>query len=331
MHAPPITCTMQGHCEEILYRRKLLTKFASLLLLVCLFSAGVAFSIEYFDRPVSRPVALSASVVEALQAQSAFSTVSLIAQGAIVANIDSGAVLYERNADAQLPLASLTKVPLVLAASEVLPPNSILTVPYDTGFNSKASQLLAGEKWEAKKIIAYTLIASSNDGAQMLADAANEAMLAKYPQAQKKATLWRMNDLTHSLGLSSMYFLNPTGLDESTTLSGAYGSARDTARLFAYAQKNSPDLFTETATSSIYITSESGRVAHATNTDTALESLPGILMGKTGLTDLAGGNLAVVFTANGKRYVAVVLGSTEEGRFSDMRQLVAATRAIPAQ
>ena len=53
-----------------------------------------------------------------------------------------------------------------------------------------------------------------------------------------------------------------------------------------------------------------------------------MIMGKTGLTDLAGGNLVVLFEAGGRRYAAVVLGSTEEGRFSDMRQLVATTHTI---
>jgi D-alanyl-D-alanine carboxypeptidase len=46
-------------------------------------------------------------------------------------------------------------------------------------------------------------------------------------------------------------------------------------------------------------------------------------MGKTGFTDLAGGNLAIVFDVGlAHPVVAVVLGSSEEGRFSDMQKLV---------
>jgi D-alanyl-D-alanine carboxypeptidase len=293
------------------------------------FAAGLLFSVEYFKKPdVPEAQALSAAAVESIAAQNAYTNVELLAQGAIVADIDTGAVLYEHHPDVQLPLASLTKVPLVLAVSEVLPPDSIISIGHDTSYNSKASQLLAGEQFRTEDLISYTLVASSNDGAQTLADAAEEAMQAKYPQAQSDAVIWRMNELAKSLHMNSTYFLNPTGLDISTTQSGAYGSARDVAQLFAYAAKSDPALFEKTATSSVRITAVDGRIAYAENTDAALDAIPGMIMGKTGLTDLAGGNLAVVFAANGKRYVAVALGSTEEGRFTDMQQLTSATRAI---
>jgi len=305
-------------------------KVGLLFLVVLAFGAGLIFSAAYFSKPKVQPTVLSAAAEESIAGRSAFANVSLLAQGAIVADIDTGAILYEHNPDAQLPLASLTKVPLVLVTSEVLQPGSIVTITHDTSYNSKASQLLAGEQWRTSDLISYTLVASSNDGAQTLADAADEPLEAKYPQAGASATVWRMNDLAKTLGLKETYFLNTTGLDVSTTQSGAYGSARDVAKLFAYAAKTEPDLFAKTATSSIQITALTGQVAHAENTDEALDEIPGMIMGKTGLTDLAGGNLAVVFAANGKRYVAVALGSTETGRFTDIQQLTEATRSIGA-
>ena len=54
-------------------------------------------------------------------------------------------------------------------------------------------------------------------------------------------------------------------------------------------------------------------------------------MGKTGYTDLAGGNLAIVFEVGPARPVAiVVLHSSLQGRFDDVRKLVAATQAAIA-
>lgn len=322
---------MEEHSEKVAANNRVYLRASVIALLLFGFAAGVIFSTAYFSTPPAKEVAQSASAAEILAAQDVFANVSILAQGAIVADIDTGAVLYRHNADVQLPLASLTKVPLVLAVSEVLDPDSIITIGHDTSFNSKASQLLAGERWKTADLISYTLVASSNDGAQTLADAADEALRAKYPAADGSGTLWRMNNLAQTLGLRSTYFLNSTGLDVSETQSGAYGSARDVAILFAYASKNAPELFAKTATSSIRITALDGSVAHAENTDVALDTIPGMIMGKTGLTDLAGGNLAVVFAANGKRYVAVALGSTEQGRFSDIQTLAAATRSIKAQ
>ncbi len=328
MVSPPVIYSMQTHSAEVLTRRRSYLKIAGYGLALFFAAAAGTFALAYFKAPPTQAPALSAAVAEALSAQGAYEGITLVAQSALVLDIDTGAIVYEHNADVQLPLASLTKVPLVLVASEVLPPQAIITIQHDSSYNSKASQLLAGQRWQMKDLVSYTLVASSNDGAQTLADASSEALRAKYSQAEGDATLWRMNDLVSSLRLNSIYFLNPTGLDVSETQSGAYGSARDVAKLFAYAAINRPELFLDTATSSIRIKSLDGDIARATNTDEALDVIPGLIMGKTGLTDLAGGNLAVVFTVNDKRYAAVVLGSTETGRFSDIQTLTKATQNI---
>ena len=60
-----------------------------------------------------------------------------------------------------------------------------------------------------------------------------------------------------------------------------------------------------------------------------LQNIPGFIGAKTGYTDLAGGNLVAVFDIDiGHPLIAVVLGSTEEGRFTDIETLInAAARA----
>ena len=135
-----------------------------------------------------------------------------------------------------------------------------------------------------------------------------------------------MNELVQQLGLTNTYYLNDNGLDISTTQSGAYGSAHDMAMLFAYAASTSPATFAATTQPSVTVHSTTGVAATGVNTDTALDQIPGIIMGKTGYTDLAGGNLAVVFNTAGHEVVAVVLGSTQDGRFSDMEQIVPAAQ-----
>lgn len=273
--------------------------------------------------------ALAAQENEKSAAARAFSAVTLQAESAIVVDDTTHVVLFARNATSQLPLASLTKVPLVLAVSEALPPNSVMTLVRPILGSGTTQSIPAGTSWTTKDLIDFTLVGSSNDGAQALAETADESLRARYPEAPKgAAAIWLMNKLVHDLGLTHTYFLNPTGLDESATLSGAYGSAADIATIFAYAASTSPDLFSATSLKSITISSMDGRTATAWNTDAALDDIPGLMMGKTGYTDLAGGNLAVVATiAPGHRIIAVVLGSTPDGRFSDMRELIAAAQA----
>lgn len=308
--------------------------YAGHALLSLVFMAGAFTAYAYFSGTAiassDSQTAVAAAIAHEQEeaARPAFAEVSLEAESAIVYDVSTGAVLFRRNVESQLPLASLTKVPLVLAVSEALPLSSVMTLSSGASGAGSTDSLSAGTSWTTQDLIAYTLTSSSNDGAQALADAADEPLRTRYPQAPMgTAAVWLMNRLAHELGLAHTYFLNPTGLDESTTQSGAYGSAADVAKLFAFAASTSADLFRATASERITITSPDGRTATAANTDEALGDIPGLVMGKTGFTDLAGGNLAVVADlVPGHRIVAVVLGSSRDGRFSDMRTLIAAAQ-----
>lgn len=296
--------------------------------LCLLFVAGAGFSFEFFKLQLPLPI-VPAQTATAAKATDAFASTSLIAKSAYVYDIASKKTLYSMDADETRPLASLTKVATVLAVTEVLSPDDSIVIPSDTAAPGSAERLAKGDTWKLQDVINFTLIASSNEGAEIMAAAANEKMHEKYPQSPASAaTLWRMNNLAQQLGLFDMTFQNASGLDLSTTTSGAYGSARDVATLYAYAASTSPRIFAGTTKSAMSLTSMNGDSTSAYNTDVALGSIPGIIMGKTGFTDLAGGNLAVVFDVGPAHpVVAVVLGSTETGRFEDMKKLVSDAQA----
>ncbi len=312
---------------------------AGLISAVLIAIAAFAASYAYMDHAAAMQsqAAAAAAAAAAEAIQHTFDSVNLEAKSAIVVDLTDGHILYQKNANAQLPLASITKVAMALAVSEVLDPNSTITIPYDTAYaGTPPTRLLKGETWTIRNVMNFTLVASSNEGADILATEANDALHAKYPQSPDSApygaTVWRMNDIAHSLGMTQTYFLNTNGLDLSTTQSGAYSSARDIAKLMAYAASTSPETFVATTKDSLHLVDEDGDQAAAHNTNEALGDIPGLIMGKTGFTDLAGGNLAVVFDVGlAHPVVAVVLGSSYEGRFTDMRTLVNATRDALAQ
>lgn len=79
------------------------------------------------------------------------------------------------------------------------------------------------------------------------------------------------------------------------------------------------------ATTHLLLTTHSldGAVHNLENTNKFVETFPGIVASKTGTTDLAGGNFALIFDAGPMRPIAVVvLGSTPDERFSDAEQLI---------
>ena len=209
---------------------------------------------------------------------------------------------------------------------EVLPMESTVTISREAVVKGEGG-LTYGERWRVRDLIDYMLIVSSNTAAEALAEAADPLMRAKYPEAPAaEAIVWRMNLLAQQLGLHATYFINPSGLDESMTQAGALGSAHDIASLFAYAMRANRDLFAGTSREHATLGALNMPKKDVHNTNEALESIPNIYMGKTGLTDLAGGNLAIAFDASENHpIIIVVLGSTPEGRFDDMKKLVTTT------
>ena len=301
--------------------------------LVLVFLAAGSFTWAYL-KDTSVQIAAAAEAVAPLPPLAplhdpdAFSGITLFAKSAIVVDITDGRTLFARSPDSQWPLASLTKVALALVVSEALDPHTIVSIPYDTGYNSHAEGGLgAGQRWRIEDVIDFTLAVSSNTGADILAEIAAPSIQEKYPHAPTSdVSVWRMNKLARSLDLERTYFLNNNGLDVSDTQAGAYGSARDIATLFAYAASTTPETFAATRVRQFTLQSVDGVTTKAVNTDEALPDLPDIVLGKTGFTQLAGGNLAVVFRHDGHLISVVVLGSTYDGRFDDMKKLVAATQ-----
>ena len=302
--------------------------------LILLFCGSACVTLVYFsDVPGIGSTAAVASAATTEANTDAFAEIQLQARAAYVKDLATNKVLYTLHSDTQLPLASLTKIATVLAVSEVLPSDTVITIPRDTAPYGSVERLAAGQKWLLHDVTNFTLVASSNGGAEILAEAANGAIHAKYPQSPEvAATLWRMNDLARTLHLDATYFLNASGLDISTTLAGAYGSAHDIADLFAYAASHNPGIFEGTARDGMLLTSVDGSHTSAYNTDQALGSIPGLVMGKTGYTDLAGGNLAILFDIGlSHPVVAVILGSSYDGRFADMKKLIAASQVAVSQ
>lgn len=275
-------------------------------------------------RPPAEPVPHAAAAA----APDHFADIAIAAKSAIVIDLSTGETLYAKNPDIQLPLASLAKVALALAVSEVLEADEMIAITNYAESATGPEHLSKGEVWRAGDVIDFTLVTSSNGGAEALAAVSGARLKERYPASEgAEAALWRMNDLARELSLEQTYFVNVSGLDMSETLSGAYGSSRDMAKLFGYASRVALPIFARTAGASVRLTSPRGEKRIVNNTNEALGSIPGIMMGKTGLTDLAGGNLAVVFDVSiGHPIVAIVLGSSRGGRFSDMEMLVERTR-----
>ncbi|MBI2410015.1 D-alanyl-D-alanine carboxypeptidase [Candidatus Kaiserbacteria bacterium] len=250
----------------------------------------------------------------------AFTDVPVEAKAAIVYDLATGNTLYAKNADAQLPLASLTKLLTVYAALKELPPESLVTIPRTATTLDAPRIFKAGQRLSLSDLARLTLTASLNDGAAAIAEAA--AVRSNRSESVLLASA------AASLSLSQTYAMNGSGLDVNEAVSGGYGSARDLARLSGAFAQELPYIAEATTLPYAEASSADGASFTVKNTDPIISSVPHILLSKTGFTDLAGGNLSLVFDVGiGHPIAVVVLGSSKEARFTDGAALVAATLA----
>jgi D-alanyl-D-alanine carboxypeptidase len=254
-----------------------------------------------------------------------FPLVEVEAKSAYVYDMTDGTALYDKNAELQLPLASLTKVMSAYTASTLLPEYMLIRISPSDIREQGDSGLKVDEEWNVQKLTDFSLITSSNDGIAAIASTAGAQIAANVDRSPERLFTDRMNTLAREIGLTQTYYLNQSGLDVSATLAGGYGSARDTVLLFQKILLEKPRLLE--ATSLVRMNVESKAVLHdAENTNKALSTIPRVLASKTGYTDLSGGNLIVAFDAGvGHPIIISVLGSSYDGRFSDMEKLVSAT------
>ncbi len=240
---------------------------------------------------------------------------SIEAKSYYVYDINEDKVIFEKSEHDRLPLASITKLMSGFIILDILPGDSTVTIDRSDTALGSGTGLIVGEKWKLKDLLDFSLINSSNDGIH--------ALSRTFDAVYATQTVDLMNQRARDLGLKDTFFINTTGLDVDQYISGAYSSASDVAKLFKSILENNPALIESTNNQYKTFISESNFSHVAKNTNVSINNIPSLIASKTGFTDLAGGNLAIIFDAGFNHpIVVVVLGSSEEGRFKDVEVLV---------
>lgn len=256
--------------------------------------------------------------------------VNIAAKSVLVIDDATNEIIYERNADKKLPVASLTKLSTAMvilrladedADEKVAGKNYNLDRIVTISASAVAQEgisggLVEGERIKASDLFSIMLIASSNDAAWALAEDAGSILKSG---GKVRDFVGRMNDFASEEGMNNTHFSNPTGLDDKDN----YSSARDVVKIAQKFLRYYSDSFAVTAMKRADFVSENGEIRHhVENTDKLLGELPGIIGGKTGYTDEAGESLMLVVKnpANSSRIIAIVIGADD--RFKEMKKLV---------
>lgn len=257
---------------------------------------------------------------------SVFNNLNLKAKAVFVYDVLEDKILYKNNETTQLPLASITKLMTALVATELLPPNSNISINNDFLKEEGDTGLLVSESWKLKDLLDFSLVTSSNDGMRSVASVIGAFTLKTTDyNIGRKDFIEKMNIRAKQLGLEEMFFVNETGLDVDSRVGGGYSSSQNVNDLMKYMILNHPQILEATKYEKLSIDSNDKK-HNAKNTNDIINSIPGLFASKTGYTDMAGGNLVIAFDPSlGRPIIITVMGSTAEGRFEDVNLLVQKT------
>ena len=223
------------------------------------------------------------------------------AQTWLVADLDSGQVLAERDENVQHPPASTIKVLLALVALDQLSLDStVVADEADSHVECNCVGVKAGRTYTARQLLDGLLLVSGNDAANTLAQ-----ILGGQDEAVAK-----MNAKAASLGATSTQAATPSGLDGPG--GSGWSTAHDLAVIFRAAMAN-PVFSQITAEPSALFPGDNGDQP-IVNQDELLQRYPGALGGKTGFTNAARKTFVGAAARGGRRLViAMMYGLIRQG------------------
>lgn len=241
----------------------------------------------------------------------ALTTPNIGAQAALLADLHTGEILFERAADGRRPIASITKVMTALVALEETDLDDVVTVtreavfgPRDYGYSSTLG-LRVGERRTVEDLLYALLLGSANDAA---------VALAVHVDGSQAAFLERMDRRAAALGMRRTHFASVHGLDDS-----GRSTARDVLRMVRAAMSHPP--FNRITAARFHTIAGPGPDRVIQNRNVLLWLYDGAFGTKTGTTVGAGPCVVAAAARNGRRLVSIVLHAEGEP-FSDAATLL---------
>lgn len=240
---------------------------------------------------------------------------NLDAESAILIDAASGKILYEKNPDAKLSMASMTKIMSMLIIMENIH-NGTLSYIDKVIISKNASSmggsqvfLQEGEEYKVEDLLKCIAVSSANDAVVAMAEKVSGSVDAFVELMNKKA---------QELGLTNTRFSNPHGLDNENH----YSTARDMSKLAQELLKYE-DILKFTSIYEDYLTKPDGSQIWLVNTNRLVRFYDGVDGLKTGYTTQAGYCLTATAKKNDFRIISVVMkASSGDARSKDTATLL---------
>ncbi len=248
---------------------------------------------------------------------------SLYAQSAVLMDGSSGRVLYAKNADSPMAMASTTKIMTCILTLENCSMDEVVDVSaYASTMPKVKLYVEQGEQYVMRDLLHSLMLESHNDVAVVIAEHVGKKLLggqmeaksvADYTTEESKlavaAFAKAMTDKAAEIGCVDTYFITPNGLDATSDNGEHHSTATDMARIMAYCVLESPkkeDFLAITQTGS-YTFSANGRSFTCNNHNALRTQMSGVISGKTGFTNKAGYCYVGALESEGRTYTLALL------------------------
>ncbi|MCH5266700.1 MAG: D-alanyl-D-alanine carboxypeptidase [Lachnospiraceae bacterium] len=222
---------------------------------------------------------------------------SLYANGACLLDADSGRVLFQKNADKKLPMASTTKImTCIIALEQGNLKDTVTFSSYAASMPDVQLNARSGESFLLKDLLYSLMLESHNDTA---------VAIAEHIGGSVEGFAEKMNQKAAELGLTNTHFVTPNGLDAD----GHYTTAKELCLIAAYAVQNETFCKIIRTKSHSFSSKNKRRTFRATNKDAFLTSYSGAIGIKTGFTGDAGYCFCGAARRNGITLISSVLAS----------------------
>ena len=224
------------------------------------------------------------------------------AKSAVLMDVATGTVLFEKNAHEALAPASVTKIMTMLLIMEAIDSGSITYDDMVTASEAAAAKggsqvyLKVGEQMSVSEMLKSIAVSSANDCA---------CAMAEHLAGSEGAFVDRMNQRAKELGMEDTHFVNCTGLDDSPEATQHRTSAYDIALMSRELLSKHPDIKKYTT---IWMDTIRNGAFGLSNTNKLIRFYPGATGLKTGFTSGAGYCLSATAERDGLELIAVTMG-----------------------
>lgn len=232
----------------------------------------------------------------------------VMARAAYLIDLPTGRVLYAKNADHRLPMASTTKITTAVVVLQHAKLHELAWVSKRAATIGESTMVLArGEQLTVEQLLYGLLLNSANDAA---------ITLAEHVSGNEERFVGLMNQLARKLKMNDTHYVTAHGLDAA----GHYTSAHDLAVISRYAMRNA-EFRRIVATTSYHIPKTKHNAEHwLASVNRVIYWFPGVDGVKPGDTDNAGLCQVVSAWRNGRHVLAVLLNTPN--LVTDVRNLL---------